>query len=112
MPTRRPIRWLTEDTIKTPPFGKVAREAIGTLLRIVQEGGRVTMPASKPMPVIGARVHELRVDDHEANAHWRVIYRTDADAIIVVSWYDKNTQKAPQREIARAQRRLKEYDDA
>jgi hypothetical protein len=27
-----------------------------------------SMPASKPMPVIGARVHEFRVTDHEENA--------------------------------------------
>lgn len=110
MATRKPIRWLTETTIKSPPFGKVAREAIGTFLRIVQEGGRVTGPASKMMPVVGARVHELRVTDREENAHWRVIYRTDADAILVVSWYDKNTQTMPLSEIKLAQRRLREYD--
>lgn len=110
MATRKPIRWLTASTVRTPPFGKDAREAIGTLLRRIQEGGQISGPTSKPMPVIGKHVHELRVDDHEEDAHWRVIYRIDKDAIIVVSWYDKNTQKMPLRERDLAQKRLREYD--
>ena len=112
MATRKPIRWLTEARgVPNPPFGDEARQAIGTFLRILQEGGRVTGPASKMMPVIGARVHELRVTDREANAHWRIVYRTDPDAIVVVSYYDKNTQEMPPREITLAQKRLREYDD-
>ena len=38
------------------------------------------MPVSKPMPAIGAGCHELRVRDD--GKHWRLIYRTDPDAIL------------------------------
>jgi phage-related protein len=109
--TRKPIRWLSKTTVKTPPFGAEAREAIGTLLRRVQEGENIAMPASRPMPVIGSRVHELRLKDHGERATWRIIYRTDSDAILVVSWYDKNTDQTPHSEIKLAQKRLREYDD-
>lgn len=43
------------------------------------------MPDSRPMPVIGRRVHELRIDDAERSVSWRIVYRIDDDAILVVA---------------------------
>ena len=62
------------------------------------------------MPAIGPRCHELRVTDrHET---WRVIYRVDADAIVIVELFAKKTAQTPQGVLDTCRRRLKEYDDA
>lgn len=112
MPIGKPIRWLTGSTPKTPPFSASGRAGIGALLRRLQDGESLGLPHARPMRRIGTRVYELRVADPEAGAHWRLFYRIDRDAIVVVDWYDKNTQRAPQRILERAARRLREHDRA
>lgn len=88
--------------------GRAARG--GFLLRQLQRGEYLEMPHSRPMPVIGRRCHELRIND--VGGPWRVIYRIDADAILIVDVFAKRTQKTPGSVIGNCQRRLKEYDDA
>lgn len=66
------------------------------------------MPHSRPMPAIGARCHELRVID-EART-WRLVYRIDADAIVIADVFPKTTQQTPSRVIADCKRRLRLYD--
>jgi hypothetical protein len=61
---RKPLAWLHGE-IKTPPFSKRARIEAGTLLRKLQEGELLGMPHSRPMPSIGRRCHELRVEDED-----------------------------------------------
>ena len=63
--------------IQTPPMSEAARRETGFLLRRLQQGENLGLPHSRPMPVIGLRCHELRVDD--ASKTWRVIYRIDQD---------------------------------
>ncbi len=94
--------------IKTPPLSHEARREIGFLVRQLQLGLRLEMPHSRPMPSIGRRCHELRVND--AGQTWRVIYRTDPDAILVVSLFRKKTSKTPRQVIDQAKRLLREYD--
>lgn len=101
------LGWL-HGQIKTPPFSKAARSEAGTLLRRVQRGEKLSMPRSRPMPVIGPRCHELRLKDRTHT--WRVIYRIDADEVLVVDVFDKDTQETPQRVIDACKRRLREYD--
>ena len=62
------------------------------------------------MPSIGPRCHELRVNDTDTT--WRLIYRIDPDAIVVVEVFAKKTQKTPKDVIQACKKRLKEYDDA
>ena len=62
------------------------------------------------MPSIGARCHELRIADDRLT--WRIIYRTDADAIVIGAVFAKKTQAIPAETIKTCQRRFKEYDDA
>jgi phage-related protein len=78
-PKDRPLAWL-HGAVKTPPFSRAARLEAGFLLRRLQRGELLSMPQSRPMPSIGARCHELRIND--GGAHWRVIYRIDTDAIV------------------------------
>jgi phage-related protein len=88
----------------------VARIEAGYLLRRLQRGESLVMPHSRPMPRLGRRCHELRVVD--ASATWRVIYRLDSNAIVIVEVFSKNTAATPGMVMETCRRRLKEYDDA
>ncbi|HEY9769953.1 MAG TPA: type II toxin-antitoxin system RelE/ParE family toxin [Coleofasciculaceae cyanobacterium] len=45
------------------------------------------------MPTIGARCHKLRINDEDKT--WRIIYRIDSDAIVIVDVFAKKTNKTP-----------------
>ncbi len=62
------------------------------------------------MPIIGTRCHELRINDEKST--WRIIYRTDSDAIIILEVFNKKTQRIPKNIIDICQKRIKEYDNA
>lgn len=101
--------WLHGE-VKTPPFSKGARLEAGVLLRRIQKREMIGMPHSRPMPSIGPRCHELRVVDESRS--WRIVYRIDADAILVVDVFSKRTQQTPKAVIDRCQARLTRYDKA
>ena len=108
-PRERPLVWLHGE-IKTPPFSQAARIEAGYLLCLLQEGQALAMPESRPMPVVGPRCHELRVRD--AGADWRIMYRLDADAVVILEVISKKTRTTPQSVIDACTRRLREYDHA
>jgi phage-related protein len=62
------------------------------------------------MPVVGARCHELRVRDAEAD--WRIVYRSDADAVVILAVFRQTTRATPKPVIDACIRRLREYDRA
>jgi phage-related protein len=66
------------------------------------------MPHAEPLSSLGARCGALRVRDADQN--WRIMYRVDADAIVVLEVYAKKTRIIPKAVIDRCKRRLKEYD--
>jgi len=105
----KPLVWLHGE-VKTPPFSAEARIEAGMLLRRLQRGERLSMPASRPMPIIGRRCHELRIMD--ADQTWRIIYRVDADAVIIADVFSKKTATTPTTVIEVARTRLRRYDDA
>jgi phage-related protein len=106
-PKDKPLVWKGGE-VKTPPLSPAARLEMGYLLRQLQQGAMLGMPASRPMPSIGPRCHELRVNDAKAN--WRLMYRLDTDAIVILEVFAKKTQATPKAVIELCQRRLKEYD--
>ncbi len=108
-PSDKPLVWLHGE-IKTPPFSRAARIEAGYLLRLLQEGQVVGMPQSKPMPVVGPRCHELRVRD--AGTDWRIVYRLDSDAVVILEVFSKKTRTTPKTVIEACTRRLREYDRA
>lgn len=108
MDNAKPLVWL-QGEIKTPPFSSQARIEAGTLLRRLQHGELIGMPHSRPMPSIGKGCHELRIRDSEVT--WRIIYRVDADAIVIGDVFVKKTEKTPQQVINNCQRRFKLYDE-
>ncbi|MDJ0662311.1 MAG: type II toxin-antitoxin system RelE/ParE family toxin [Crocosphaera sp.] len=99
--------WL-QGEVKTPPFSSNARIEAGYLLRRLQQGESLSMPQSRPMPSIGSRCHELRIND--VHKTWRIIYRIDEDAIVIADIFAKKTNKTPEEVINTSQQRLKRYD--
>ena len=105
----KPLVWLHGE-VKTPPFSQSARLEAGFLLRSLQRGELLSMPQSRPMPSIGAKCHELRINDEQST--WRIVYRIDDDAIVLLDVFSKKTNQTPKRVIEVCKKRLKEYDDA
>ena len=94
--------------IKTPPLSSGARVHAGYLLRLIQDGEALGMPESRPMPSIGKRCHELRIPD--GGVTWRIVYRTDENAIVIAHVFAKKTRKTPDEVIDLCQKRLAAYD--
>ena len=99
--------WLGGE-VKTPPFSPEARIEAGFLLRQLQAGRLLGMPHSRPMPSIGRQCHELRIQD--AGQTWRIIYRVDADAVVIAEVFSKKQQRTPAPVIRISQERLRRYD--
>lgn len=106
-PHDKPLVWLHGE-VKTPPFSAAARLEAGVLLRLLQRGDRLGMPASRPMPSVGARCHELRIVDE--NVTWRIMYRLDEDAVVILEVFAKKTGQTPKHVIDTCKARLKRYD--
>jgi phage-related protein len=103
----KPLVWLRVE-VKTPPFSAEARLEAGGLLRQLQRGALLSLPHSRPMPAVGPRCHELRINDKTKS--WRIMYRIDADAIVIVDVFEKRTQTTPAQTISLCKQRLKAYD--
>jgi phage-related protein len=103
----KPLVWLHGE-VTTPPLSAAARVETGVLLRRLQRGESLGMPHSRPMPSIGPRCHELRIVDE--NATWRVMYRVDADAVVIGDVFSKKTQATPKTVVDACKRRFREYD--
>ena len=103
----KPLVWL-HGQIKTPPFSSEARLEAGYLLRRLQRGELLSMPHSRPMLSIGARCHELRIGDR--GKIWRIVYRIDEDAVILLEMFEKQTNQTPRNVIEVCKRRLRDYD--
>lgn len=95
---------------RRPPFSDAAKEECAVLLRRLQNGEKLEMPQSRPMPSVAAGCHELRVRDAQAN--WRLIYFLDSDAVLVLHVFAKKTQATPPDAIKLSQARLKKYREA
>ena len=105
----KPLVWL-EGEVKTPPFSSAARVETGMLLRRLQRGESLGMPHSRPMPSIGVRCHELRTRDEGRS--WRIMYRVDPDAILILAVFAKKTRTTPDRVIEECRSRIRRYERA
>jgi phage-related protein len=103
----KPLVWLHGE-VKTPPFSVEARLEAGYLLRVVQEGRHLGLPHSRPLPTLAPRCHELRIVDHDQT--WRIIYRLDPDAIVIVEVFSKKSSAIPKTIHETCRQRLHRYD--
>jgi phage-related protein len=106
-PPDKPLVWLHGE-VKTPPFSPAARPDAGFLLRKLPRGGTLSLPHSRPMPSIGPHCHALRIN--ETTGTWRITYRLDTDASVIVEVFAKKTPQTPRRVMERCQQRLRRYD--
>lgn len=60
------------------------------------------------MPAIGKHCHELRIPDETTT--WRVVYRIDEDAIVILEVFSKKDRQTPQLVISTCKQRIKRYD--
>ncbi len=105
----KPLVWLRGE-VKSPPFSLQARQETGMLLRLMQNGETLGMPYAEHLPDVGPRCGALRIRDGEHN--WRLMYRLDSDAVVIVEVYSKKSRRIPQAVIDRCKRRLAQYDQA
>jgi len=103
----KPLVWLHGE-IKTPPLSTEARIETGYLLRRLQVGEKLSLPQSRPMPSIGRRCHELRIDDQ--NRTWRIVYHLDSDAVVILDVFEKKTHRTPEEVLENCKRRIQMYD--
>ncbi len=68
------------------------------------------MPHSRPMPAIGRRCHELRIQDETTT--WRIVYCVDPDAVVILEVFPKKTRATPKQVIENCKRRLRQYEEA
>jgi phage-related protein len=68
------------------------------------------MPQAERLPDVGARCGALRIRDAEHN--WRIMYRIDVDALLILDVYPKKTRKIPDEVIERCRQRIRQYDEA
>ena len=101
------VVWLRGE-VRSPPFSDEARREAGFLLRMLQRGEKLTMPQSRPMPSIGRRCHELRIQDEGQT--WRIIYRLDSDAVVIAHVFSKKTRATPRAVIEASKSILARYD--
>jgi phage-related protein len=95
--------------IKSPPLSPEARREAGFLIRRLQQGAMLSMPHSRPMPSIGQRCHELRINDNDKT--WRIIYRIDINAVLILEVFSKKTRTTPKDIIDNCQARLRTFDE-
>jgi phage-related protein len=106
-PKDKPLVWF-HGTVTSPPFSKDARIEAGYLLRLLQKGVHLYMPHSRPMPSIGRACHELRINDEDKT--WRIVYKVDSDAVVILEVFEKKTQQTPKGVIDICKKRIAEYD--
>ena len=104
----KPLAWLAGE-IKTPPLSSEARQEAGVLLRRLQRGEILAMPESRPMPAVGPRCHELRIDDVEQKKEWRVMYYVGRHAIAILEVFRKTTRATPRDVVTACRRRLADF---
>lgn len=104
---RKALIWLHGEVI-VPPFSQDAAEEAFNFIEDLREGVKILLPHSRPMPSVGRRCHELRIQDkHQI---WRILYRTDPDAVIITEVFSKKTSQTPLNVIKNCKKRLQRYD--
>jgi len=75
---------------------------------MLQAGEKLSMPQSRPMQSIGRRCHELRIPGE--NQSWRVVYRLDEDAVLILRVFSKKSGQTPKAVIDSCKEVLRRYD--
>lgn len=72
----------------------------------LSQGLQLSMPLSKPMPIIGKNVHELRFRDKSGS--YRILYLIrKKDAIYMIHAFHKKAQQTPKTNIDLTKKRIR-----
>ena len=86
-------------------FPEMIRVALADLLFRIDRGEFIRFPASRPMPSIGPRVHELRL--HDESGEYRVIYWIkEHERIFLLHAFKKTTRATLKHNMFVAKMRL------
>jgi phage-related protein len=92
---------------KPSPFNRGEKRS-GVSYSSVTTWQFASLPESRPMPSIGQRCHEFRISD--VSATWRIVYRIDPDALVLLEIFAKKTQKTPMSVIETCKKRIRDYE--
>ena len=91
-------------------FPDEVKDKLGQSLFDIQQGLKLTMPKSRPMPTVAMGAEELRVKGKDGI--FRAFYHTkDERGILLFHAFVKKTQQTPFLEIELGKKRLKELLD-
>ena len=86
------------------------KDDLGQALFLLQQGHKLSMPLSRPMPSVAPGVSELRL--HDGAGQFRAFYFTaSTEGILVFHAFVKKSEQTPPIEIQTGRRRLKEMLD-
>jgi phage-related protein len=88
-------------------FPVEVRRELGKAIFDLQKGEVLTMPLSRPMPVVAAGVAELRLRDR-AGIYRAFYYTQSARGVLVFHAFVKKTQSTPAREMELGRKRFQE----
>ena len=104
------VIWDSAVKKKVKSFATSVKKELGTLLLILQKGGILGMPQSRPIKMIHKSAFELRLRDKDGV--YRIFYVLfDKSTIFIPHTFIKKTQKTPTKEIQIAKKRLKRLID-
>jgi len=67
----------------------------------------LSLPQSRPMPMVGGQCHELRIIDRDQT--WRIVYHVATDAVVILDVFSKKTQATPVQVLDVCRKRLASY---
>lgn len=104
---KKPVLFHPGARAEIKEMSAVIREQLGKLLWELQQGHALSMPDSRPTPIVALGVEELRVKD-ESGRYRAFVVRKTPQAILVLHVFSKKSRETPRGAIELARRRLKE----
>jgi phage-related protein len=104
---KKPVLFHPGARAEIKEMSREVRKKLGDLLWELQQGHALKMPESRPMPVVGLGVEELRVKD-ESGQYRAFVVRKTSRGIFVLHVFSKKSRETPRGAIELARRRLRE----
>lgn len=106
-PPKKPVFFHPGARAEIQDMSPTIRKKLGELLAKLQLGHRLSMPDSRPMPIVALGVEELRAKD-ESGQYRALVVRKTPRGIAVLHVFGKKSRETPRGAIELARRRLKE----
>jgi phage-related protein len=104
---KKPVLFHPGARAEIKELSAVIRKKLGHLLWELQQGHALSMPNSRPMPIVALGVEELRVKD-ESGQYRAFVVRKTPRGIFVLHVFNKQSRETPRGAIELARRRSKE----